>query len=106
MKFKELQCTYVRQTLTIGGLVLGAAAIVAAQAGVVWTAEALVIKHSEGAEANTRLVVKLAAVRHVAATHLTVRLFTGETWVNSWRSEKWKYNKWKDSDQKKPQKNP
>lgn len=57
------------QSLTLGGLVLGAAAVVAAQAGVEWTAKALVVEHSERVEADARFVVKLAAVWDVAATH-------------------------------------
>lgn len=60
------------QSLTFGGLLLGAAAVVAAEAGVEWTAEALVVEHSEGVEAAARLVVELAAVLDVAATHRAV----------------------------------
>lgn len=71
------------RSLTLGGLVLGAAAVAAAQAGVEWAAEALVVEHSEGVEADARLVVELAAVRDVAATHRALRLLTVETRVNS-----------------------
>lgn len=71
------------QSLTLGGLLLGAAAVVAAQAGVERTAEALVVEHSEGVETDARLVVKLAAVWDVAATHRALRLLTVETRVNS-----------------------
>lgn len=69
----------VLQSLTFGGLLLGAAAVVAAQAGVERTAEALVIEHSERVEADARFVVKLAAVLDVAATHRAVRLLTVKT---------------------------
>lgn len=62
---------------------LGAAAVVAAQAGVQRAAEALVVEHSEGVEADARLVVELAAVRDVAAAHLAPRLLAVETRVNS-----------------------
>ena len=71
------------QSLTFGGLLLAAAAVVAAQAGVERTAEALVVEHSERVEADARLVVKLATVLDVAATHRVVRLLTVETRVNS-----------------------
>lgn len=76
----------VQHSLTLGGLGLGAAAVVAAQAGVEWAAETFVVKHGEGAEADARLVVKLAAVLDVAAAHLTIRLLTGETRVNAWEN--------------------
>lgn len=66
-----------------GRLLLGAAAVVAAQTGVERTAEALVVEHSERVEADARLMVKLAAVLDVAATHRAVRLLTVETRVNS-----------------------
>lgn len=69
--------------LTLGGFVLGAAAVVAAQAGVERAAEALVVEQREGVEADARFVVELAAVWDVAATHLALRLLTGETRVNS-----------------------
>lgn len=55
----------------------------AAEAGVERTAEALVVEHSEGVEADARLVVKLAAVLDVAATHIALRLLTVETRVLS-----------------------
>lgn len=71
------------QSCTFGGLVLGAAAVVAAQAGVERAAEALVVEHGERVEADARLVVKFAAVRDVAATHGAVRLLTVETRVDS-----------------------
>lgn len=60
------------QILTLGGSLLGAAAVVAAQAGVERAAEALVVKNGEGVEADARLVVKLATVWDVAATHLAI----------------------------------
>jgi len=56
---------------------------VAAQAGVKRAAEALVVEHSEGVEADTRLVVKLSALWDVAAPRGAVRLLAGETRVNS-----------------------
>lgn len=62
---------------------LGAAAVVAAQTAVQRAAETLVVEHGEGAEADARFVVKFATVRDVAATHLALRLLTGETRVNS-----------------------
>lgn len=68
---------------TLGGLVLGAAAVVAAQAGVKWATEAFVVEHGERTEANTRLMVKLATVWDVAASHLALRLLTCETRVDS-----------------------
>lgn len=71
------------RSLTLSGLVLGAAAVVATQAGVEWAAEALVVEHSERVEADARLVVKLAAVWDVAATQSALRLLTVETRVNS-----------------------
>lgn len=73
----------VLHSLTFGGLVLGAGAVMAAEAGVERTAEALVVEHSEGVEADARLVVKLAAVLDVAATHIALRLLTVETRVLS-----------------------
>lgn len=51
---------------------LGAAAVVAAQAGVKRAAEALVVEHREGIEADARLVIKLATVWDVAATQNAV----------------------------------
>lgn len=60
----------VLQILTLSGFVLGA--VVAAQAGVERAAEALVVKNCEGVEADARLVVKLATVWDVAATHLAL----------------------------------
>lgn len=60
------------QLLTLGRLVLGAAAVVAAQAGVERAAETLVVERGERVEADARLVVKLAAVQDVAATHLAL----------------------------------
>lgn len=68
---------------TFGGLLLGAAAVVAAHAGVERTAEALVVEHGERVEADTRLVVELPAVRDVAAAHGPLRLLTLETRVDS-----------------------
>ncbi len=62
---------------------LGAAAVVAAQAGVQRTAEALVVEHSERVEADAGLVVKLSAVWDVTATHGALRLLTVETRVDS-----------------------
>lgn len=69
----------VSQSLTLSGLLLVAAVEVAAEAGVQRTAEALVVEHSEGVEADARLVVKLAAVLDVAATQSPTRLLTLET---------------------------
>lgn len=66
-------------SLTLGGLVLGAAAIVAAQAGVEWAAEALVVKYSKGVKADACLVVELATVGNMAATYGALRLLTVET---------------------------
>lgn len=73
----------VLHSLTFGGLVLGTGPVVAAEAGVERTAEALIVEHSEGVEADARLVVKLAAVLDVAATHVALRLLTVETRVLS-----------------------
>ena len=44
----------------------------AAQAGMERAAEALVVEQGERVEADARLVVKLAAVRDVAATDLAL----------------------------------
>lgn len=71
------------QIHTLGGFVLCAAAVVAAQASVKRAAEAFVVKNGEGVESDTRLVVKFATVWDVAAPHLSVRLFTDKTRVNS-----------------------
>lgn len=73
--------------LTLGGLVLGAVAVVAAQAGVERAAEALVVEHGERVEADARLVVELSTVRHVAAAHRPVRLLTVETRVDPWEEK-------------------
>lgn len=67
------------RSLTLGGLVLGAAAVVAAQAGVEWAAEALVVEYSKGVKADARLVVELATVGDVAAAHGALGLLTVET---------------------------
>lgn len=69
--------------LTIGGLVLGAVAVVAAQAGVERAAEALVVEHGERIEADARLMVELSAVRDVTAAHCPVCLLTVETRVDA-----------------------
>lgn len=70
--------------LTFGGLVLGAAAVATAQAGVQRTAEALVVENGERVEAEARFVVELPTVRDVAALHRALRLLTVETGVNPW----------------------
>lgn len=70
-----------QMSLTLGSLVFGAAAIVAAKAGVKRAAEAFVIKHSERVEADAALMVKLATVRDVAAADLGARLLADETGV-------------------------
>ncbi|TNN39147.1 hypothetical protein EYF80_050676 [Liparis tanakae] len=51
--------------------------VVAAQAGVERAAEALVVEHREGVEADARLVVKLSALWDVAAPRGAVRLLAG-----------------------------
>lgn len=70
--------------LTFGGLVLGAVAVVAAQAGVQRAAEALVVQDGERVEADARLVVELPAVGHVAAAHRPIRTLALEARVEAW----------------------
>lgn len=72
------------RSLTFAGLVLGAAAAAAAQAGVQRAAESLVVKHRERVEADARFVVELTTVRDVTAPHRALQLLTVETRVNSW----------------------
>lgn len=62
----------VLQILTLGGFVLGAAAVVAAQAGMQRAAETLVVKNGQGVESNAWFVVKLATVWDVAAAQLAL----------------------------------
>lgn len=80
--FKQSEMLHI---LTFGGFVLGA--VVATQAGMEWAAETLVVENGEGVETDTGLVVKLATVWNVAATHLSLWLLTDETWMNPWENK-------------------
>lgn len=70
--------------LTLGGLVLGAVAVAAAQAGVQRAAEALVVQDGERVEADAGLVVELPTVGHVAAAHRAVGTLALEARVEAW----------------------
>lgn len=70
--------------LTLGGLVLGAVAVAAAQAGVQRAAEALVVQDGERVEADAGLVVELPTVGHVAAAHRAVSTLALEARVEAW----------------------
>lgn len=70
--------------LTLGGLVLGAVAVAAAQAGVQRAAESLVVQDGKRIEADACLMVELPTVRHVAATHRAVGTLALEARVEAW----------------------
>lgn len=92
---KEAKCEHAGATpspvcaLTLGGLVLGAVAVAAAQAGVQRAAEALVVQNGEWVEADAGLMVELSTMGNVAAAHCPISTLALEARVEAWKGCWW-----------------